>query len=183
MASERYLALLRGINVGGKNIIRMTDLKACFENSGCTDVATFIQSGNVMFRSAEKDRNKLEHAIERSLSARFKYASRVVLLTYRQLDRVVVQAPESFGASPDAYRYNVIFLKRPLTGSGAMKNVTLKPGVDTACSCNGVLYFSVLKSEASRSHLTKIIGLPMYQHMTIRNWNTTTRVHALMGSM
>lgn len=183
MASERYLALLRGINVGGKNIIRMTDLKACFESTGCTDVATYIQSGNVIFRSTEKDRARLEHAIERSLSKRFRYASRVVLLTYKQLDRIVAQAPDGFGASPEAYRYNVIFLKRPLTGPGAMKNVTLKPGVDTASARNGVLYFSVLKREASRSRLTKIIGLPMYQYMTIRNWNTTTRVHALMGAM
>lgn len=45
----RYLALLRGINVGGKNIIKMADLKACFESLGFADVVTYIQSGNVLF--------------------------------------------------------------------------------------------------------------------------------------
>jgi uncharacterized protein (DUF1697 family) len=50
MTSGHYLALLRGINVGGRNVIRMSDLKACFEGIGCVNVASLIQSGNVIFR-------------------------------------------------------------------------------------------------------------------------------------
>ena len=61
-----------------------------------------------------------------------------------------------------------------------MKSVKIKEGVDEAHAGSGVLYFSRLTSKASQSYLTRIIGLPVYQDMTIRNWNTTTKLLALM---
>jgi uncharacterized protein (DUF1697 family) len=180
MTESQYLVLLRGINVGGNNIIKMVDLKACFENMGCTDVATFIQSGNVVFKAAEKDKAKLTTKIESGLSERFSYKSRIVTVTYKELKRVVKEAPTGFGNDLDNYRCDVIFLKEPLTVKEAMKNVRVKEGVDNAFAGKTVLYFSHLTSRASQSHLTKIITLPMYQNMTIRNWNTTTKLLALM---
>jgi uncharacterized protein (DUF1697 family) len=180
MADIQYLTLLRGINVGGNNIIKMADLKACFENMGFTEVVTYIQSGNVLFRSAEKDRTKLTRKIERVLSERFSYKSRLVVVAHKELKKVVVGAPKGFGKELDKYRYDVIFLKEPLTPGEAMKNVSIKEGIDSAYAGASVLYFSRLISKASQSHLTKIIKLPVYQNMTIRNWSTTTRLLALM---
>ena len=180
MADTQYLALLRGINVGGNNIIKMADLKACFENMGFTDVITYIQSGNILFRSAEKDKTKLTKKIEQRLSERFSYKSRLVIVAYKELKRVVEGAPKGFGAEFEKYRYDVIFLKEPLSASEAMKNVSIKEGVDSAYAGKSVLYFSRLISKASQSHLTKVIKLPVYQNMTIRNWNTTTKLLALM---
>src|SRR5215212_328504 len=101
MADIQYLALLRGINVGGNNIIKMVDLKACFENIGFTKVATFIQSGNVLFRSAEKDKTKLTQKIEQGLSERFSYTSRLVVVTYKELKKAVERAPMGFGKELD----------------------------------------------------------------------------------
>jgi len=180
MADTQYLALLRGINVGGNNIIKMADLKACFENMGFTEVVTYIQSGNVLFRSAEKDKTKLTRKVEQVLSERFSYKSRLVVVARKELKKVVVEAPKGFGKELDKYRYDVIFLKEPLTSGEAMKNVSIKEGVDNAYAGASVLYFSRLISKASQSHLTKIIKLPVYQNMTIRNWNTTTKLLALM---
>jgi uncharacterized protein (DUF1697 family) len=65
---HKYLALLRGINVGGNNIIKMADLKLAFEEMGFSDVSTFIQSGNVIFSSNSTDLNKLTETIEKDLS-------------------------------------------------------------------------------------------------------------------
>ena len=180
MAETQYLALLRGINVGGNNIIKMTDLKECFENMGFTDVVTYIQSGNVLFKSAEKDKLKLINKTESVLSERFSYKSRIVAVTHKELRKVVNGAPQGFGEDPDTYRYDVLFLKEPLTVREAMQNVKVKAGVDNAYTGRYVLYFSRLISKASQSYLTKIIALPMYQNMTIRNWNTTTKLLALM---
>jgi uncharacterized protein (DUF1697 family) len=180
MTPVHYLALLRGINVGGSNIIKMADLKACFQNMGCTDVTTYIQSGNVIFRSEEQDTARLVRTIERELSTRFAYSSRVVVLTREQLAYIVEHAPDGFGAEPDIYRYDVIFLKEPLTAAEALGSVNPKPGVDTAHEGQGALYFSRLISKATQSRLSRIIGLPIYQNMTIRNWNTTTKLLALM---
>lgn len=180
MRSVQYLALLRGINVGGRNIIKMADLKACIAAVGCEDVTTYIQSGNVLFRSPIADSERVAAEIERALDARFGYASRVVVLTHGQLAEVVAQAPAGFGDELERFRYDVIFLKAPLTAAAAMRDISIKPGVDSAASGARALYFSRLISKASQSHLSRIVALPVYQSMTIRNWNTTTKLLALM---
>lgn len=178
MEETQYVALLRGINVGGNNLIKMADLKACFEQMGFGQVATYIQSGNVLFSTPETDKTGLISRIEKALSDRFAYNSRVVLITHERLKRIVEEAPPGFGQQQETYRYDVIFLKEPLTAEEAMKSVTTRAGVDTAHQGQEVLYFSRLTSKASQSYLSKIVGLPVYQHMTIRNWNTTTRLLA-----
>jgi len=177
---KKYVALLRGINVGGKNLIKMTDLKACFETLDFKLVSTYIQSGNVLFRADESDQGKLTSRIEEALSKTFNYKSRVVVRSQKQLKEVVAHAPKGFGSDPATYRYDVIFLKEPLTAVEAMKSVTIKEGVDQAFAGKGALYFTRLISKASQSHLTRIITLPVYQNMTIRNWNTTTKLLNLM---
>jgi len=77
----RYLGLLRGINVGGSNIIKMADLRSCFEEMGFKGVLTYIQSGNVLFESEDRDKLKLQDKIEKVLSDRFNYSSSVVVVT------------------------------------------------------------------------------------------------------
>lgn len=183
MADTQYLALLRGINVGGGNIIKMTDLKACFEKSKLENVATYIQSGNVLFETAETDRAKLVRKLEQALSKTFSpYQARIVVCSHAQLKRVAREAPKGFGSQPQTYRYDVIYLREPLTASEAMRHVSLKPGVDEGFVGPDVLYFSRLTARASQSHLTRIMGLPVYQDMTIRNWNTTTKLLARMDA-
>jgi uncharacterized protein (DUF1697 family) len=86
-------ALLRGINVGGNNVIRMADLKEGFEAMGFDEVRTYIQSGNVIFRATESDLAKLAGRIEKALGARFHYDSRIVVRSHEQLDRIVRKAP------------------------------------------------------------------------------------------
>lgn len=176
----QYLALLRGINVGGNNIIKMVDLKACFESIGFTDVLTYIQSGNVLFKSDEQNIDKLTSKVEHELSRRFSYQSKVVIVSQDQLESIVKTAPKGFGQLPDEYRYDVIFIKEPLTADEAFNNIKLKEGVDNAYKGSGVLYTTKLISRATQSHLTKLISMPMYKDMTIRNWNTTTKILQLM---
>jgi uncharacterized protein (DUF1697 family) len=175
-----YVALLRGINVGGSNLIRMAALKASFEAQGHGDVATYIQSGNVLFTSRSSNQRTLARQIETALSETFSYSSRVVVRSREQMKRIVEGAPDGFGMRPAAYRYDVIFLKDPLTAEQAMKTVTVRAGVDRAFTGDGVLYFSRLISRASQSHLSRIVGTPAYQNMTIRNWNTTSKLLDLM---
>jgi uncharacterized protein (DUF1697 family) len=113
-----FVALLRGINVGGRNPIRMTDLKACFERHGFREVETYIQSGNVLFQSSGSPA-ALAGGIEQLLNATFGYGTRVVVRTQRQLQAIVERAPEGFGAQPSRFRYDVIFLKPPLRPAAA----------------------------------------------------------------
>ena len=135
-----YVALLRGINVGGSNLIRMPVLKACFEAQGLRDVSTYIQSGNVLFTTGRSNQQALTSQIEKVLSKTFAYRSRVVVRSFEQMKAIVEAAPMGFGARPTAYRYDVIFLKHPLTADEALKSITAKPGVDRVFAGNGVLY-------------------------------------------
>lgn len=176
----QYLILLRGINVGGKNIIKMADLKASFEEMGFANVRTYIQSGNVLLESPEKDKAALTTKIEVGLSKRFNFEAKVVLVSQKELAAIVQSAPQGFGAEDKKFRYDVIFLKEPLTPKEAMKSVRVRAGVDEAHTGKQALYFSRLISRAAQSYLTKIIGTPVYQNMTIRNWNTTTKLLELM---
>ncbi len=179
---DQYLALLRGINVGGNNIIKMADLADCFTSIGLKNVRTYIQSGNVLFTASTTDPAALTLEIESALTHAFHYSGKVVLRSHAQLKNIVAGAPEGFGSQPALYRCDVIFLKEPLTASQAMSVVSIKEGVDQAFPGDGVLYFSRLISRATSSHLSRIIGTPTYQNMTIRNWNTTTKLLALLDS-
>jgi uncharacterized protein (DUF1697 family) len=175
-----YLALLRGINVGGKNIIKMADLRSCFEAEGFRDVASYIQSGNVVFRSPSTALSTLTKRIEKMLAAAFDYEASVVMRSRKQMQAVVSDAPAGFGEQPETYRYDVIFLKAPLTSTAAMEGVPARPGVDESWTGSGVLYFSRRIDQASRSYLSRLASMPVYQRVTVRNWNTTTRLLELM---
>ena len=158
----------------------MPALKASFEKMGFSNVITYIQSGNVLFSSGEKDKTKLTYHIEQNLSSAFNYKSKVVVVSENQLKNVVQKAPGGFGKNPDEYGYDVVFLKEPLTSKEVMKSVTPKKGVDSVYEGKNVIYFSRLIRKKTQSHLIKIITLPFYQNMTIRNWNTTSKVLELM---
>lgn len=180
MIKKYYLALLRGINVGGNNIIKMVALKACFEKMGFSNIATYIQSGNVIFAVSAESEISLEEAIEQALSTQFKYKSCVVLIPFDILKQIVNQAPKDFGKSPDKYRYDVIFLKKPLTVKKLLKVIETKESVDNVFVGSNVLYFSRLISKATQSRLSRLIQKPEYKYVTIRNWNTTMKLLALM---
>ena len=175
-----YVALLRGINVGGNNIIKMAELKACFESHGLGNVRTYINSGNVLFESNENDIQKLTDEIDALLAKTFTAKPKAVVVSHAMLDHVVNKAPKGFGTKPAEYRYDVIFVKSPLTTAEAMQGMSTKEGVDQIWQGEHVIYFSRLTAKATQSRLTRIVGTPMYQNMTIRNWNTTTKLLTLV---
>lgn len=179
-AKYYYLALLRGINVGGNNIIKMVALKACFENAGFGDVVTCIQSGNVIFSSSEKSGKFLEERIEKALMKDFNLSLRLVVIPFNVLQKVVAEAPKGFGKKPDEYRYDVLFLKKPLTPQNTLKVVEIREGVDFVAAGKHAVYFYRLIKEVTHSKISKIIQKPEYKFITIRNWNTTTKLLALM---
>jgi len=176
----RYVALLRGINVGGKNLIKMPALKACFEANGFESVSTYIQSGNVVFEAVDRP-SQLTRRIEEMLAEAFVYVPTVVVRNRKQMQAIVERAPKGFGGEPKKYRYDVIFLKEPLTAAAAMKHLPTNPAVDRAHAGTGVLYVSRLIAKATQSRLNKIISSPIYPSVTIRNWSTTTKLLELMG--
>ena len=178
-ARTRYVALLRGINVGGRNPIRMPALRSCFEEQGFADVSTYIASGNVLF-SAGGASATLTRRIEAALAATFGYPASIVLRSRAQMGEVVAGAPRGFGAKPTEFRYDVWFLKEPLLAADALAAVPTREGVDRVWAGERVLYVSRVTERAAESRVTRVIGKPVYQSLTIRNWNTTTKLLALL---
>jgi uncharacterized protein (DUF1697 family) len=177
-AGVQYLALLRGVNVGGKNLVKMAELREVVEAMGFDDVATYIASGNLLFFAPRQKQAELAARLEDELTRHFKLDLKLVLLTEAQLEQVVDGAPRGFGAATD--RCDVIFLRKPLTAKRALGVVELKEGVDRVWAGKGVLYFARLAERASSSRMGKIVMTPEYKDMTIRSWSTTTKLLPLM---
>ena len=174
-----HVALLRGINVGGKNLIKMQALRECFEAGGFEEVSTYIASGNVLFR-ATGSAATLEDRIEKMLGQAFPYEATVVVRSRTQMRSIVDKAPKPIGANTKTHMYDVVFLKKPLTASAALKQVPTRDEVDEAYAGPGVIYFSRLASMRTKSRLSRVASLPIYKQMTIRSWSTTTRLARLM---
>ncbi len=181
MDTTRYVALLRGINVGGKNIIKMADLRTCLDAASFNNVSTYIQSGNVVFESNMANSKELEDLFKATLLTAFGYNQHVVILSKQEFIAIAKAAPKNFGTQHDVYKSDVIFLKRPLAANDALKQLSVKDGVDTAYAGKGALYFTRLTAKASSSHLSKIITLDIYKNITIRNWNTVTKIIDLLN--
>jgi uncharacterized protein (DUF1697 family) len=175
-AGVQYLALLRGVNVGGKNLVKMADLRAAFEAMGFAEVATYIQSGNVLFRAPRQKRDELAARIESQLSRQFGTDIKSVLLTEAQLKGVADGAPRGFGAKTD--RCDVLFVRKPLTVRKAFGVIETREGIDRAWPGAGVIYYSRLASRASGSRLSRFAARPEYQNVTVRSWSTTTKLLA-----
>lgn len=172
MVVERYVALLRGINVGGHNKIPMAELREVFEELGHADVASYIQSGQVVFATSDTAA-ALDAALEKAIADRFGLSIPVVVVSRPALRSIVERAPAGFGQTPGSYHSDVIFLKSPMTPDVAMRAIRLRDGVDQVWSGDGVLYFARLSERRTESLLAKIVGTPAYKFMTIRNWRTT----------
>ncbi len=176
------LALLRGINVGGKNKVPMADLRSCLEDLGYENVQTYIASGNVLFDSTEAA-STLRKEIETALPKAFKLDSELVkalVLSRDQLAKVIDSAPKGFGAKPDEFHSDAVFLIG-ISPTEAMKVFDPREGVDKVWKGKGVIYSQRLSAERTKSRMGKIAGTPAYKEMTIRGWKTTTKLLELMN--
>lgn len=176
-----HVALLRGINVGGNNLVPMTDLADAFRSAGYDDVRTVLQSGNVLFSSTGSSGRALESDLERMLGKAFGTAFPVVVRSRAELAKIIDSAPA--GHDSPKLRSDVFFLKHPLTAKQAMAHVPeLNDDVDTMTAGASVLYFSRVKATATKTRIQKFMAMPVYKQLTVRTWGTTTKLLALMDA-
>ena len=180
---DDYLLLIRGINVGGKNKVPMKELKACLENLGFQAVSTYIASGNAFVRS-DQPPAEVRAAVEKALPGSFRLDSdllKVLVLTDEQLRAVVANKPVGFGEQPEKYHSDAIFLI-DIDADEAMAVFDPRPGVDEVWPGAGVIYSQRLSARRTQSRLSRIAGTPPYKSMTIRSWNTTTKLLDLLDA-
>jgi len=177
----RYVVLLRGINVGGRNKVPMAALRELLESHGHTNVSTYIASGNVIL-SSDRTAAEIKRELEEALPRTFKLDSEqiaVLLLTRAQIRAVVRERPTGFGDHPEKYHSDAVFLMG-IDAATAMKVFDPRPGVDEVWPGKGVIYSQRLSAQRTKSRLSKIVGTPAYKSMTIRSWATTLALHERM---
>jgi uncharacterized protein (DUF1697 family) len=173
----RYVALLRGINVGGHAVIKMADLSACIAELGYRDVRTYIASGNVLFQSSERPAT-LEAEVERALERRFALPIRVVVRSDREVAKVAERIPAAW-IGADELRVTVGFLMRGTTARSAARLLCPREGIDELVSASCALISATRKDALTRSGI-RLIGTPLYKEMTLRNLNTTLKLAELL---
>lgn len=172
-----YVVLIRGINVGGKNKVPMAGLKECLEQLGFSNVSTYIASGNVILES-DQGADEIKFRIEEALPERFKLDDkliRVLVLTRDQFQAVIDNKHEGFGEHPEKYHSDVIFLIG-IDSAQTMSVFKPREEVDKVWPGAGVIYSQRLSSQRAKSRLSRIMATPEYKFMTIRNWNTSTKL-------
>ncbi len=167
----RSVALLRGINVGGKAVIRMADLRACFAEAGYQAVETYINSGNVLFTHSPADTTKLAEEIEPRLQRRFGLDLPVLVKTAEQLEAICQAIPPAWTNDAEM-RTEVLFLWPEVDDPTILQEMPANPAVDLLVYARGAVIWGYERKNRNRTRLTRIIGTPLYRKMTGRNVNT-----------
>jgi uncharacterized protein (DUF1697 family) len=179
-AGVRYVALLRGINVGGKTLIKMAELKDCVESLGFRDVSTFIASGNVLFDSRERDAAKLERRIEGAIENRFRLPVKVVVLNRAAYARIVKAIPKSW-AGDQTLRANVAFVRRGTDAKKVVRHLEPDTAVEDVKAISGAILWATKRDALNKSVMRKLIGGTAYKELTVRNLNTTLKLQELLA--
>lgn len=174
-----YLALLRGINVSGQKLIKMEDLRNRLGEAGFSNVKTYIQSGNVVFESPEKDTGKLAASLEASIEKAYGFDVTVFVLTAKELEAAIDNNPFTKGREEESSGFKklyVTFLSDEPYGENLEKLRQAPIGNDKIEVVGRVLYFS-LDSNASNLKLSNnLIESKLKLRATTRNWNTTLKL-------
>jgi len=169
---------LRGINVGGKSLIKMAALKECVETIGHGNVRTYIASGNVLFESKERSGPKLDAQLERAIEKAFGLPVRVVVRSGAEIQRIVDRIPKTWIGDPEL-RVTVAFLLRGTDARTVARGLKPKEGIDELVTASGALIWAIRRDAITRTGL-KLVGTPVYKQMTLRNLNTTLKLAELV---
>lgn len=177
-----YLALLRGVNVGGKNRVPMQELKHCFLEAGFTNVQTYINSGNVLFDSEmETNEQKLQAICQKKIETAFEFPVAVSVVSSETLADAIQQVPKWWGENSD-YRHNALFVIHPATAAAILAAIgDINPELEKVFHCNDIIFWSSSFKSYSRTRFAKIVGTEAYKKVTVRNANTTKKLLSMSG--
>ena len=166
----RYVALLRGINVGGNNKVEMARLKALFEGLGCTEVATYINSGNVLFESALTAADLLA-ALEGRFEEVFGFGIPTLIKTGEQMAAIAGAVPAGW-ENDTVQRTDVAYLFPEADRPGIVDELPVNREFVDVRYTPGALFWNLERVNVNGSRLNKLVGSRLFQQMTVRNINT-----------
>lgn len=174
-----YVALLRGVNVGGTGKIDMKQLKVVFDDAGMASARTYINSGNVIFETDDLDRARIARVMEDAIAAHFGFGVHVLVRGIDEIRSIVAALPADW-ANDDSAKCDVFFLWDEVDDPSILDRLDHDPSMEDVRYTPGAVLRRVDRKNAAKSRLTRIVGTPLYQQMTIRNCNTARKLLRLM---
>lgn len=175
----KYVALLRGINVGGKNKVDMKLLKSTFERVGMSFVVTYINSGNIVFATDHSSKTGISEILEEAIETDFGLNIKVLVRSLDDITAVVQALPDTW-KNDQQMKSDVLFLWEEADDESVLEKLVINPEVDTVKYVPGAILWSVEKKHYKKSGMNKIIGTKLYKQVTVRNVNTTRKIYELM---
>jgi uncharacterized protein (DUF1697 family) len=172
---KTYIGLFRGINVVGRRLVPMKDLRLALEKAGCIDVQTYIQSGNVVFRSALDDAVHLSEQLAAAVSSRHGFEPRVLVRTLAELEKAAAGNPFP-EADADPKSLHLFFLAEPAANADLKSLEALK--TTERFVLKGRIFYLHTPSGFGTSKLAKRAERLLGVDATARNWRT---VKTLLG--
>lgn len=177
-----YIALFRGINVGGNNKVEMKKLKSLLERTGFENVVTYINSGNVIFKkSGGGSEAELARIIEQAVKDEFQLDLKIVVINSNHLDAICREIPADW-VKNDEMRTDVLFLWEKYDYPGVLDIIKYKE-VDNVKYVPGALVWNVRGKDYTKSNMVKLVGTDLYRHITIRNVNTVRKLHEMVNNL
>ena len=178
----RYLALLRGVNVGGKAKLNMAELKAALVTAGFTNVVTYITSGNVVFASDRTGTQALAEQVHAVIANQFGMNIDVIVLSAPEWQAIVDGAPSWWGNEP-GWKHNVLVLLPPYDMDATVAGIgILNPDIERIATGPGVVYQAMSIELVGKTTTGNLSASPSYRRLTIRNYNTTQKLMELLGN-
>ena len=177
-----YVALLRGINIGGRNGISMKPLKETFERVGMGSVQTYINSGNIIFRDRGHSEAELSILLEKAILKDFGLQIKVLIRSFDDFKLVLSSLPKTW-SNDQRMKSDVMFLWEEIDDSSIKRKLQIKPQIDRVKYVSGALLWSTDRENVTKSGMMKLAATRLYRQMTIRNVNTTRKLYELMREM
>ncbi|HRI26858.1 MAG TPA: DUF1697 domain-containing protein [Chitinophagales bacterium] len=178
---KNYLALLRGINVSGQKMIKMPALAAMFTQLGFTDVATYIQSGNVLFNSHVPDTNAINNSIKSAILDRFGFDVEIITLTSHLLAQAIAQNPFIKSGNTNTEKMYLTFLKETPNPDLAEKLLQTNYLPEEIQIINRWVYFYSPESYGRAKLNNNFIESKLKTAATTRNWKTILTLQTLLA--
>lgn len=176
-----YVALLRGINVGGKTKVDMATLREVVTGAGCDDVRTYINSGNVLFKDARSART-LVPRLEKAIEDEFGLAVPVQLRDLPAMRKLCEAIPDDW-TNDKELKTDVMFIPADLDKPGLLDGVKNNPEIETVLHAPGAIVWNISRKNQTRSNATRLAGTDIYKRMTIRNVNTVRKLRELLEAL
>ena len=173
---KKYISLLRGINVSGQKRILMNDLKSLYESIGLDGVSTYIQSGNVVFNSDEKNKNKIAELITDSIKLKYGFDVKVLIRTKNELAKITKQNPFLKNEGVDVKRLYVTFLERKPDAKLINNLATDKETIDSYKVIGMEVYLHVPGGFGRTIYSNNYIEKKLALKATTRNWKTVNKL-------